>query len=78
MFFNKKQKELALTNQALDSAYAISERNLQRAARTGSTRLLRKAMAEHHDIEYAVLYRQTPEFAKKCCKGVRSHAKKRK
>lgn len=77
MFFNKRQKKLACNNQALNSAYQASEYALQRAARSGSTRLLRQAMAQHRDIEYARLYQQTPEFAKKCCKAVKRNGKRR-
>lgn len=65
-FFSKKQKKLALTNsrQNLEKAYHISEQNLKDVARSGNEKNLRTAMKQHGNYEYAMLYKQTPEYRK--------------
>ena len=66
-FFNIKQKKLALScdKQSLERAYYCSEDNLKKASLTGDEKWLKKAMKQHGDFEYAMLYQNTPEFKKK-------------
>lgn len=63
-FFKKEHKKLALTNtrESLEEAYIKSERNLVRATRTGDEKEIRKAMKEHGNYEYAMLYTFSPEY----------------
>ena len=65
-FFNQKQKELALASSPgiLRSGYELSEFALMKAALHGDETELKKAMKEHGDFEYALLFQQTPEFKK--------------
>lgn len=65
--YSRKQKALALQNSSgsLKQAYEISERNLDYFARKGSTKDLNRAMQQHQDFEYALLYQQSPEYHKK-------------
>lgn len=64
--YSLKQKRLAKQNDnsTLQKAYAISENQLNYFARKGSNKDLNKAMKQHQDIEYALLYQQSPEFRK--------------
>ncbi len=66
-FFNIKQKKLALScdRQSLERAYHVSEDNLKKASLTGDEKWLKKAMKQHGEFEYAMLYQNTPEFKKK-------------
>lgn len=66
-FFKYKHKKLALTNtrDSLQQAYAKSERNLIRATRNGNEKEIKKAMKEHGNYEYAMLYTYSPEYEKK-------------
>lgn len=66
-FFNKKQKQLALncSRDRLEKAYHISEQNLHKASLSGDEKWLKKAMKQHGNFEYAMLYQNTPEFKKK-------------
>lgn len=70
-FFTRKQKKMAkqCSTQDLVRGYENSEFKLERASYNGSEKMLREAMKEHGDYEYALLYKNTPEFKKKCkCK----------
>ena len=69
-FFKNKEKKLACksTYSDLKKGYARTERQLVNVAKTGDDKALKKAMSAHHDYEYAMLYRNTPEFKKKCKK----------
>lgn len=64
--YSLKQKRLAKQNDnsTLQKAYAISEKQLDYFARKGLNKDLNKAMKQHQDIEYALLYQQSPEFRK--------------
>ena len=74
-FFSRKQKKLALKTprESLEKAYHESEQNLKRVANSGDEKALKKAMREHGNFEYAMLYKNTPEYKDKCkkrqCKG---------
>ena len=69
-FFTKKQKNLAkkCSMQELVRGYEISEINLERASYSGSEKQLKTAMKEHGNYEYALLYKNTPEYKKKASK----------
>lgn len=69
-FFNRKQKKLALKTpkESLEKAYHESEQNLKRVANFGDEKQLKKAMREHGNFEYAMLYKNTPEYKDKCKK----------
>ncbi len=66
-FFNRKQKRLArkMTEYELIRKYKESENKLKEASKLGKEKELKKAMREHGNCEYALLYRNTPEFNKK-------------
>lgn len=66
-FFNKKQKKLAMncSRDKLEKAYHISEQNLHKASLSGDEKWLKKAMKQHGNFEYAMLYQNTPEFKKR-------------
>ena len=66
-FFNKTHKKLALYNSYLEiqQANEQTEFDLERASNKGDKKSLKKAMKEHGNIEYALLYKNTPEFKKK-------------
>ena len=66
-FFSRKQKEMALqlSNESLADSYHRSEQKLKSVARSGNEKLLKKAMKEHGNYEYAMLYKNTPEYKKK-------------
>lgn len=68
--YSKRQKQLAqnVDRSELKKAYEISERNLNKAALKGSNKDLNLAMKHHQNIEYALLYQQSPEFKKKIFK----------
>lgn len=72
-FFNRKQKKLALTmsSKDLEKAYHASEQKLKNASYTGSEELLNKTMQEHGNFEYAMLYKNTPEYKKKKTKLIK-------
>lgn len=66
-FFNRQQKKLALScpEEELEKAYHASEQNLKKVAKSGNEKLLHKAMKQHGNYEYAMLYKQTPEYKSK-------------
>ena len=66
-FFSRKQKKIALSTpkERLEKAYHISEQNLKKVAMTGNEKQLRTAMKQHGNFEYAMLYKNTPEYKKK-------------
>lgn len=63
-FFKKIHKRLALTNsnESLEQAYYRSEKKLRKASYSGNEKLLKKAMKIHGNYEYAMLYKNTPEY----------------
>lgn len=66
-FFNRKQKRLArkMTEYELIRKYKESENKLKEASKLGKEKEIKKVMREHGNYEYALLYRNTPEFNKK-------------
>ena len=66
-FFKKKHKKLALSSskEQLEKAYHKSEAKLKIASKTGNEKLLNSAMQEHGCYEYALLYKNTPEYKSK-------------
>ena len=66
-FFKKKHKKLALSSskEQLEKAYHKSEAKLKIASKTGNEKLLSSAMQEHGCYEYALLYKNTPEYKSK-------------
>ena len=67
-FFKNKEKKLAFDNSYSDlkQGYERTEKQLLQVAKTGNDKALKKAMSEHHNYEYAMLFRNTPEFKNKC------------
>ncbi len=67
MKFTRDQKKLAncMSYSDLVVNYRVSERQLNKACRLGDKVAMNKAMSVHQLCEYALLYRQTPEFHKK-------------
>lgn len=66
-FFTRTHKRMAKKNSHSDlvQAYEQSERELINVARSGDEKALKKAMKEHGNYEYALLYKQTPQYRKK-------------
>lgn len=66
-FFTRKQKQLAIScNRAnLEKAYHVSEENLKTVSKSGNIKQLRIAMKQHGNYEYALLYKNTPEYKRK-------------
>ena len=66
-FFTSKQKRMAkkCSLRELQQGYEQADLRLERASYSGDTKELNKAMAEHRKYEYAMLYRNTPEYKKK-------------
>ena len=68
--YSQRAKRFALQNDecVLKKAYKESEKRLNSCARKGSYKELSSAMKMHQDFEYALLYRQSPEFKHKVAK----------
>lgn len=66
-FFTMKQKRMAkkCSVRDLQMGYQNSDFALERASYAGDKKALKEAMKEHRKYEYALLYRNTPEFKKK-------------
>ena len=66
-FFNRRQKRLArkYTESELKSGYRYSENELKEAAENGDTKALKRAMKVHGNFEYAMLYKNTPQYRDK-------------
>lgn len=66
-FFKKIHKRIALYNskENLEQAYHLSEENLKKASKSGNEKLLKAAMREHGNLEYALLYQNSPEYRTK-------------
>lgn len=66
-FFTAKHKSMARNNslEDLQKGYKYSESALRMASYNGDKKALKEAMKVHGDFEYAMLYRNTPEFNKK-------------
>ena len=69
-FFSRKQKQLALKTSTydLEKAYHASEQNLKKVSSSGDEKMLKSAMKQHGNYEYAMLYKQTPEYKEKLSK----------
>lgn len=65
--YTLKQKNIAIKTDVsvLNKAYGITEKQLDYFARKGSKKDLDRVMKKHQDIEYALLYQQSPEFKRK-------------
>lgn len=66
-FFTSKQKRMArkCSFGELQQGYEQADLRLERASYSGDVKELDKAMKEHQKFEYALLYRNTPEYKKK-------------
>ena len=66
-FFNRTHKRLArkYTLSDLKGGYRYSENKLREAAENGDKKALKRAMKVHGNFEYAMLYRNTPEYNKR-------------
>lgn len=71
-FFNRTHKKLAKCNsKELQHLYSITELGLKNAAATGNEKTIREAMQKHQVVEYALLYKNTPEYKKLVRKNLR-------
>lgn len=63
-FFSRRQKRLArkYTAGELKSCYHYSENELGEAAENGDKKALKRAMKVHGNVEYAMFYKNTPEY----------------
>ncbi len=66
-FFTAKQKRLArnCSITELENGYHASESALRLASYKGDEKELKKAMKQHGNYEYALLYKNTPQFNKR-------------
>ena len=66
-FFTSKHKQMAkhCSMQELQAGYRNSESALRMASYKGDTKALKQAMKVHGNYEYAMLYKNTPEYHKK-------------
>lgn len=71
-FFNRTHKKLAKSNSKdLQYLYNITELGLKNAAAAGNEKTIREAMQKHQIVEYALLYKNTPEYKNKFYKKYR-------
>ena len=65
-FFNKEHKKLAKYNTTvLKDCYRQTEIALRNATVSGNEKAIRTAMKKHQLVEYALLYKNTPEYKNK-------------
>ena len=66
-FFTARHKRLArkYTASELKDGYRYSESELREAAESGDVKALKRAMKVHGNFEYAMLYKNTPEYKKR-------------
>lgn len=65
-FFKKEHKKLANYNTAvLKDCYHQTEIGLRNATASGDKKAIRTAMKNHQLVEYALLYKNTPEYKNK-------------
>ena len=66
-FFSRRQKRLArkYTVGELKDGYHYSESELREAAENGDVKALKRAMKVHGNFEYAMLYKNTPDYKKR-------------
>ena len=67
-FFSRRQKRLArnYTASELKDSYHYSENELKEAAASGDKKALKRAMKVHGNVEYAMLYKNTPDYKRRC------------
>lgn len=67
-FFTAKQKRLArnCSIDELENGYRASESALRMASYSGNEKQLKKVMKQHGNYEYALLYKNTPQYNKRC------------
>ena len=66
-FFSRRQKRLArkYTASELRDGYRYSENELREAAENGDVKALKRAMKVHGNFEYAMLYKNAPDYKKR-------------
>lgn len=66
-FFTGEQKKMAkkCSISELQRGYERADFALERASYNGDKKGLKEAMKEHRKYEYALLYRNTPEYKKR-------------
>lgn len=66
-FFTAKQKRLARNCSIgeLENGYRATESALRMASYSGNEKQLKQAMKQHGDYEYALLYKNTPQYNKR-------------
>ena len=65
-FFKKEHKKLAKYNTTiLKDCYRQTEIGLRNATASGNEKAIRTAMKRHQLVEYALLYKNTPEYKRK-------------
>ena len=66
-FFTARHKRLArkYTASELKDGYRYSESELREAAESGDVKALKRAMKVHGNFEYAMLYKNTPDYKKR-------------
>lgn len=65
-FFKREHKKLARASyRDLQESYHITEENLRVAVKSGNEKEMKRAMKEHQQIEYALLYKNSSEYKKK-------------
>lgn len=62
MKFTRKQKQLAnYSKQELQKVYSETEKALRHAAKNRDRKGMDRAMSLHHDVEYALLFKDMKE-----------------
>ena len=65
-FFKREHKKLAKNNTAvLKDCYRQTEIGLRNATSSGDEKAIKTAMKRHRLVEYALLYKNTPEYQNK-------------
>lgn len=65
-FFKRKHKSFAKCSiKSLQQGYHASELGLRKAVASGDEKAMHKAMKTHQIFEYALLYKNSPEYKKK-------------
>ncbi|WP_251548498.1 hypothetical protein [Pumilibacter intestinalis] len=66
-FFTLRHKKLAkkYSLSELKDGYRYSENELKEAAENGDIKAFKRAMKVHGNFEYAMLYKNTPEYNKR-------------
>lgn len=66
-FFSEKQIRMAyvLSYEELNCRYKWTENKLKSLAYQGDIKSLAETMEEHRDVEYALLFRLTPQYQSK-------------